>query len=134
MPVLRAAAGVLVAWLLAGCAGSPFGGATPVAVATLDVDMTGRWILAAPNAPPCGMNFAGAPGGLAGTVEPEGGCPGRFYTSRRWTLDKGTLTINDDENQPLARLSFASGRYEGQATAGMPVTLTRQIIEPQESP
>jgi len=41
--------------------------------------------------------------------------------------------INDDENQPLARLSYASGRYEGQATAGMPVTLTRQIIEPQES-
>jgi hypothetical protein len=133
MSVLRAAAGVLVTWLLAGCVGSPFGGATSVAVATLDVDMTGRWILAAPNAPSCGMNFAGATGALAGTVEPEGGCPGKFYTSRRWTLDKGTLTINDDENQPLARLSFASGRYEGQATAGMAVTLTRQIIEPQES-
>ena len=131
MPVLRAAAGVLVAWLLAGCAGSPFGGATPAAEATLDVDMTGRWILATPNAPSCGMNFAGAPGALAGTVEPEGGCPGKFYTSQRWMLDKGTLTIND-ENHPLARLSFASGRYEGQATAGMPVTLARQIIEPQE--
>jgi hypothetical protein len=132
-PAMRAAAGIFVAWLLAGCAGSPFGGAAPVAEATLDVDMTGRWILAAPNAPPCGMNFAGAPGALAGTVEPEGGCPGRFYTGRRWTLDKGALTINDDETQPLARLSFASGRYEGQATAGMPVTLTRQIIEPQEN-
>jgi Protease inhibitor Inh len=125
MPVLRAAAGVLVAWLLAGCAGSPFGGATPVAEATLDVDMTGRWILATPNAPSCGMNFAGAPGALAGTVEPEGGCPGRFYTSRRWTLDKGTLTINDDENQPLARLTFTDNRYDGQAAAGTPVTLTR---------
>ena len=36
--------------------------------------------------------------------------------------------INDDENKPLARFSFAGGRYEGQATAGMPVTLTRQLI------
>jgi hypothetical protein len=43
------------------------------------------------------------------------------------------MVINDDENQLLARLSFAGGHYEGKATAGMPVTLTRQIIEPQES-
>ena len=30
-----------------------------------------------------------------------------------------------DDNQPLAHLTFANGRFEGQATAGMPVTLSR---------
>ena len=63
----------------------------------------------------------------------RGGCPGKFFTSRHWTLAQGALSINDDENQPLARFSFASGHYEGRATTGMPVSLTRQIIEPQES-
>jgi hypothetical protein len=128
--MIRLAGGVLVASLLAGCAGAPFGDSAPTAAAA---DMSGRWILAAPNAPTCGLNFDGPPGAQEGRVAPEGGCPGRFFTSRRWTLEQGALVINDEENQPLARLSFASGHYEGQATAGMAVTLTRQIIEPQES-
>jgi hypothetical protein len=128
--MIRLAGGILIASLLAGCAGGPLGDAAPAAAAT---DMSGRWILAAPNAPTCGLNFGGAPGAQNGRVVPEGGCPGNFFTSRRWTLEQGALMIDDDENQPLARLSFAGGRYEGQATAGMLVTLTRQIIEPQES-
>lgn len=64
---------------------------------------------------------------------PEGGCPGKFFTSRGWTLDQGTLVINDDENQPLAQFKFAAGRFEGQANAGMAVTLTRQLFENQEN-
>ncbi|HZL39150.1 MAG TPA: AprI/Inh family metalloprotease inhibitor [Pseudolabrys sp.] len=128
--MIRLAGGVLIASLLAGCAGTPLGDAAPAAAAT---DTSGRWILAAPNAPTCGLNFGGLPGAQEGRVLPEGGCPGKFFTSRRWTLEQGALVINDDENQPLARLSFADGHYEGQATSGMPVTLTRQIIEPQES-
>ena len=87
--------------------------------------MTGRWILSAPNAPSCGMNFAGAPGAHEGTIEPEGGCPGKFFTSRHWTLEQSALTINDHENQPLAHLTVADDRFEGQATAGPPVTLNR---------
>ena len=87
--------------------------------------MAGRWILAAPNAPSCGMNFAGAPGARDGTVTPEGGCPGNFFMSRGWTLEQGALLINDEDNQPLANLSEAGGRFEGQSTAGMPVTLSR---------
>ncbi len=125
MPIIRVAGGVLVASMLVGCAGSPFGGATPPAAPSLTVDMTGRWILAAPNAPSCGMNFAGAPGAREGTVAPEGGCPGKFFTSRHWMLDQNALTINDHENQPLAHLTLADGAFEGQATAGMPVTLSR---------
>ena len=125
MPTMRVAGGVVVALMLAGCAGSPFGGATPAAAPAPTGDMTGRWILSTPNAPSCGMNFAGAPGAHEGTIEPEGGCPGKFFTSWHWTLEQSALTINDHENQPLAHLTVADDRFEGQATAGMPVTLNR---------
>ena len=50
--------------------------------------------------------------------------------SRRWTLEQGTLAINDEDNQPLANLSYAGGRFEGQSTAGTPVTLTRPTPPP----
>ena len=124
MPTIRAAGGALIALLLADCASNPLDDPTP-AQASLTEDMTGRWILAAPNAPPCGINFGGTPGALQGSVTPDGGCPGKFYTSRRWALDRGALVINDDKNRPLAHLTLAGNRFEGQATAGMPVTLGR---------
>ena len=123
--MIRVAGGVLIASMLAGCAGGPFGAATPAAPALTGDDMPGRWFLAAPNGPPCGMNFGGAPGAQQGTVTPDGGCPGKFFTSRHWALEQGALVINDDDNQPLARLTFANGHFEGQATAGMAVTLSR---------
>ena len=119
------AGGILIASVLAGCAGNIFGDATPTAPAAPNAEMAGRWILAAPNAPTCGMNFSSAPGAQSGNIAPEGGCPGNFFTSRHWTLDQGALTITDDENQPLASLTFAGGRFEGQATAGMALTLSR---------
>ena len=125
MPTIRAAGGVLIAWLLTGCASGLFGDSTPVALTPTGDDMPGRWFLAAPNGPPCGMNFGGAPGAQQGTITPDGGCPGKFFTSRHWTLDRGALVINDNDNQPLAHFTFADGRFEGQATAGMTVTLAR---------
>jgi hypothetical protein len=85
--------------------------------------MSGRWILSAPNAPVCGMNFSGSPD--KGGVVPEGGCPERFFTSRRWTLENGTLAINDDTGNPLATFIFVGGRFEGKSAAGTPVTLAR---------
>jgi hypothetical protein len=127
MATMRIAWGILIAAMLAGCAGSPLGETAPVATA----DMTGRWILAAPNAPSCGVNMNGAPGAQQGSIVPEGGCPGNFYTSRHWSLDAGTLTIVDDENLPLASLTLAGGHFEGQATTSMPVTLSRVNQEPQ---
>jgi hypothetical protein len=120
--MIRLAGGVLIASLLAGCAGAPSGATAPTAAA---VDMSGRWILAAPNTPTCGMNFAGAPGANEGTISPEGGCPGNFFTSRHWTLAQGALTINDEENQPLASLTITGAGFEGQATSGMALTLSR---------
>ena len=87
--------------------------------------MTGRWILSAPNAPPCGLEFGGAAGARAGSVAPDGGCPGNFYMSRRWAIEGGVLTIAGQESQPLAQLKVVGTRFEGQSSAGMPVTLSR---------
>lgn len=120
----RTAVGLVLGLALAGCAGQSvtLGDSKPQSP---DTAMAGRWILAAPGAPTCGMNFTGAG---AGKVSPEGGCPGNFYLSRTWALEQDALVINDDENNPLARLSFADGRYEGQSVAGLSVTLTRQPV------
>jgi hypothetical protein len=112
--------------MLAGCASEQglLGGDTP-AKPNAEISMPGRWILSAPNAPSCGMNFAAKPGEKEGGVSPEGGCPGKFFTSRRWTLDKDALTIIDDRDEPLARFTFVNGRFEDQSTAGAPVALMR---------
>lgn len=129
MVTARTAAGVLMVLMLAGCAGEQLslGGspAAPTAAPAPAVTMAGRWMLSAPNAPPCGMNFGGAPGAKEGSIAPEGGCPGNFFMSRHWALEQGALTINDHENNPLAQLKLAGTRYEGQSTAGTPVTLAR---------
>lgn len=122
MSKVGAAGGALVAFMLAGCAGQGF----PLGDKTLETAIAGRWILAVPGAPTCGMNFTGAPGARTGNVLPEGGCPGNFYMSRRWTLEQDALVINDDEDNPLARLPSAGGRFEGQSIAGLSVTLSRQ--------
>ncbi|HEX5211326.1 MAG TPA: AprI/Inh family metalloprotease inhibitor [Pseudolabrys sp.] len=126
MPTIGVTGGAVVALLLAGCAANPLGEATPAAAPERPLIMNGRWILSAPNAPSCGINFEGAAGGQGGTLMPEGGCPGNFFTSRRWTLAQGALTIADENNQPLAQLAFADGRFEGKTTAGAPVTLNRE--------
>jgi hypothetical protein len=95
------------------------GGATPVS-------MTGRWVLATPNAGFCSMTFAGAPGATEGTIAPEGGCPGNFFTSRKWAFEPSGLVIRNHNGEPLAELSTAGpGRLEGQATSGEQVSLTR---------
>ena len=61
-----------------------------------------------------------------GTIAPEGGCPGNFYTSRKWTFEQGALVIRDHNGQPLGQLGLgAPGRFDGKAANGQPVTLTR---------
>ena len=88
--------------------------------------MAGRWMLSAPNAPPCGMEFEGEPGRQDGVIRPDGGCPGTFlHEPPLESLAQDTLTIVDDENKPLAELKLAEGGFAGQSTAGMPVTLAR---------
>jgi hypothetical protein len=121
---LRAAGAALTALTLAGCAGgaSLLGGETSPAP---EVAMPGRWILSVPKAPVCGMMFSGDPKKPDGAIVPEGGCPERFFLSRRWSLQQGTLKISDDNDNLLATLSLTGGRFEGKSNADTPVTLTR---------
>lgn len=126
MTIARLIPVIFVVIALTGCAsGENSLLSASTTAATAEVTMPGRWMLSAPNAPSCGMNFAGGPGAYEGTVVPDGGCPGRFFTSRRWVLASGGLTINDHEGNALAQLGFAGGNFEGKTAEGMPVTLAR---------
>ena len=72
------------------------------------------------------MTFgASAPTAVEGTIEPEGGCPGKFFTSRKWTHDQAGLTLRDHTGQPLAQLAREGGGFQGKATSGEPVALMR---------
>ncbi|MGN6570295.1 MAG: AprI/Inh family metalloprotease inhibitor [Pseudolabrys sp.] len=120
---MRRAAAACLAFTLAGCAGGPSllsGASTPA-----PESMNGRWVLTAPNAPPCGMNFSGSPGALTGTISPEGGCPDRFYLSRHWAIGENGLTISDDDNTMLGTLTFSSSQFSGTSASGTPVKLSR---------
>ena len=121
------AAIILIVLALAGCAGeSAVTGSPTAARGAAPEPMGGRWQLAAPGLSPCVMNLGGAPGDGDGTVAPEGGCPGNFYTSRKWSFEQGALVIRDHNGQPLAQLAREGpGRFEGKATNGQPLTLTR---------
>ena len=71
------------------------------------------------------MNFGASPGAPQGTIAPEGGCPGNFFTSRKWTFEHSALIIRDHKGEPLAQLSFSGGRFEGQGTSGGALSLSR---------
>jgi hypothetical protein len=120
----QGAAGLTSLLLLAACAGgpSPLDSVSQPAPAQ---EMAGRWVIAAPNAPTCGMAFSGAPGATSGRVAPEGGCPDRFFMSRSWVMDGNALVIADEESNTLATLAFANGRFEGQSAAGTPIQISR---------
>ena len=120
----------LTALAMAGCntdggSGLPGFGSAP-RLTPPPVPMNGRWMLASPGRGQCAMNFGGAPNAAEGTIAPEGGCPGNFYTSRKWSFEQGSLVIRDHNGQPLGQLAQAApGRLDGKATNGQPVTLTR---------
>jgi hypothetical protein len=88
------------------------------------IDLAGRWRLAAASGA-CLMTLASVPGAADGTIAPAGGCPGNFFTSRKWTFEHDMLIIRDHKSEALAELSFAAGRFQGQATGGGSVTLVR---------
>jgi hypothetical protein len=88
--------------------------------------MAGRWLFSSPGRGQCNMTFGAANAAASeGTVAPEGGCPGKFYMSRKWTYDQNGLTMRDHNGQPLAQLSGEGGRFDGKATGGEPVALAR---------
>ena len=125
-PRLAIVAGI-VAFACAGCSSDKFSfgdlSSGPSGPEPAPVEMNGRWLLAAPGTPPCGIAFAG--GRSEGTIAPEGGCPGIFFTSRRWTFEQGALVIRDHTGEPLGRLAHTGSRFEGTAANGQQITLNR---------
>lgn len=91
------------------------------------VNMAGRWRLVSAAGGACGMTFTGAPPvGTEGTIAPEGGCPGNFFTSRRWLFDQGSLVLRDHTGKPLVQMAqSSSGRFEGRLGNGELVWLER---------
>jgi hypothetical protein len=88
------------------------------------IDVAGRWRLAAASGA-CLIALGATPGAAEGTIAPAGGCPGNFFTSRKWTFEHDMLIIRDHKSDTLAELSFSAGRFQGQATGGGSVTLAR---------
>jgi hypothetical protein len=125
--MVRAIPMAVLMLLLAGCAGEQAVSGSPVSARTPPPEpMGGRWQLAAPGLSQCVMNFGAGASEAEGTIAPEGGCPGNFYTSRKWTFEHGSLVIRDHNGQPLGQLALAApGRFDGKATNGQPVLLTR---------
>ena len=132
-PAFRASALLLTLIALGGCSGMgnfDFSGSSsqPVKMepSAPPASMSGRWLLSSPGRGQCHMTFgAAAPNAVDGTIAPEGGCPGKFFTSRKWTYDQSGLTMRDHNSQPLAQLSGDGAQYNGKAASGEPVTLAR---------
>lgn len=119
------AAAAIALTALTGCLGNRGSVPPTTTAAAAPPNLAGRWTFSAEGGASCAMNFAAAQGAEGG-IRPEGGCPGNFYTSRKWSFEDDGLVIHDHTGAPLARLRTASsGRFEGQATTGQPVTLRR---------
>ena len=125
--MLRFLAISLAALALGGCASETVVSGAPASGRNAPPEpMGGRWQLAAPGVSQCVMTFGAAAGEGEGTIAPEGGCPGNFYTSRKWTFEQGSLVIRDHKGEPLGQLALAApGRFDGKATSGQQVLLSR---------
>ena len=133
VPALQASTLALAVLALAGCSsdrfsgfGSPGSSGAPAATQSSapPVNMAGRWLLSSPGRGQCNMTFgAASPTAVEGTIAPEGGCPGKFFTSRKWTYEQGSLVMRDHNGKPLAQLSAAGSGFDGKAASGEPVTL-----------
>jgi hypothetical protein len=73
----------------------------------------------------CVMTLGNSAGAVEGTVAPAGGCPGNFFTSRKWTFERDRLILRDHKGTALVELTFADGRFQGQGASGAAITLTR---------
>jgi hypothetical protein len=129
----------VLAAALSACSGGSLSGSiqpgSPAATATAPlspppVDLAGAWQLAAAAGGTCVMNFANGAAGSRpgeGTIAPEGGCPGNFFTSRQWTFEAGMLIIRDFRNRPLAQLSYSGAGFQGQDAALGALTLSKRM-------
>jgi hypothetical protein len=140
----RAGGALLMLFALGACAstsGTSSGPATSIAGSPPDqaaavatpppppapppVDLAGRWKLSVAGGSACAVTLGDSAGASEGSIAPAGGCPGKFFTSRKWTYEHDRLIIRDHKGEVLVELSFADGHFQGQGTAGAAVTLTR---------
>jgi hypothetical protein len=131
----RAAATALMIAALAGCTTTPEPETAPgapqaapqtsVPTSPPPVDLGGKWKLTAASGGACTMTFGNAPAATQGTIAPAGGCPGNFFTSRKWTFERDKLVIHDHKGETLAQLSFTGGHFEGQSSNGAAISLSR---------
>lgn len=138
-PLLRMIPAAAALALLVGCGGMRMDVAAPTSATTASlsptprlsappVDMSGRWTLSSTAASGgCAMTFTGGAGTAGeGAIRPEGGCPGNFFTSRKWTFEDGAIIMRDHKGERLGQLTLAGpGRFQGQSAAGQSITLTR---------
>jgi hypothetical protein len=130
----KAAAALLVIATLAACASAPAPEPPPLAAAPAPapppaptpppIDLAGRWRLTAAAGGACFMTLGDAPGASQGTIAPEGGCPGNFFTSRKWTFEHDALIIRDHKGEALGQLSFTGGHFEGKDNNGGTLSLS----------
>jgi hypothetical protein len=140
----RTICALLVSVCLTACSGSSMLGSQPDPAAATPpaaepaspaptpppIDLAGRWQLSAAAGGACFMTLGeqqnGATSGMPqGSIAPEGGCPGNFFTSRKWTFEHGTLVIHDFKGRQLAQLSYLGGHFEGQDKNGGALTLSK---------
>jgi hypothetical protein len=100
--------------------------APPSAPSPPPVDLAGKWKLSAAGGASCVMTFGSNPAATTdGPIAPAGGCPGNFFTSRKWSYEHDRLVIRNHKGDVLVELSFADGHFTGQATGGLTMTLSR---------
>ena len=133
----KIAAAVLMLGALAACASAPKPEPAPAAAAAAPtpapppqptpppIDLAGRWRLTAAAGGACVMTFGATAGAAQGTIAPEGGCPGSFFTSRKWTYEHDNLIVRNHKGEPLAQLSFTGGHFEGKDSGGGTLSLSR---------
>jgi hypothetical protein len=96
----------------------------PATLTPPPVDVAGKWRLSVAGSSACTMTFGGSTGASDGSIAPAGGCPGSFFTSRKWSYENDRLVIRNHKGEVLTQLSFTGGHFEGQAAGGS-VTLAR---------
>ncbi len=89
------------------------------------VDLAGKWKLSVAGGGACAMTFGASTGASDGSIAPAGGCPGNFFTSRKWTYEHDMLIVRNHKGEVLVELAFANGHFEGQAVSGGTVSLSR---------
>ena len=130
--VFRASLLMLALPALAACSGvggfslsDSSSAAAPAQPAAVPADLAGRWMLSSPGRGQCRVTLGAPPNATEGTVAPEGGCPGKFFTSRKWSYEQGGIVLRDHNGKVLAQFAGNGNAFSGQAATGEPVTLSR---------